>query len=718
MHSGQHYRSCNLCEAMCGIVIELDDNQIRSIKGDKEDPFSRGHICPKAIGLKDLYEDPERVRTPLEKQADGQWREISWTDALDKVANGIRSIQSRYGADSFGLYAGNPNVHNTGTMLMSGPVFRALGTRSKFSATSVDQLPHHLVAWKLFGHQLRIPVPDIDHCDHLLMFGANPVASNGSIMTVPDVKKRLKAVAKRGQLVVIDPRRTETAALASQHHFVRPGSDVLVLLAMLHELYAQDGVQPGRASAWLDTDPDSLRQQFSPYTPERVAPLCGIAAADIRTLVRDFLAADAPVLYGRMGVSVQGFGALCQYLIMLFNILSGRLDETGGMMFSTPAADVTAQAGRGNMGRWHSRVRGLPEFGGELPVSVLAEEILTPGDGQIRGMLLVAGNPVLSTPNGEQLDKAFADLEFMAAIDFYINESNRHANIILPPVSPLEREHYDVIFHLLAVRNTARYAPALFEKPANAKHDWEILLGLWDRLQPPKSVTEKAKRYALKQSGPRGLLALMLRIGPYGGGMNPLKGLTLGQLKKAPHGIDFGPLKPVLPQALKHRDKKIHLEASFFLADLERVETHFFAQTHKTPEFTLIGRRHVRSNNSWLHNSHRLVKGKPRCTALLHPDDAKRLQLDFASGNAPARLRVSSRVGSVELDAEITDDIMPGVISIPHGWGHDKDGTSWSTARAHAGVSVNRLTDEQNVDALSGNAVLNGVPVTVEKLAS
>ena len=706
----QHYRTCNLCEAMCGIQITVEDDKITSIKGDAEDSFSRGHICPKAIALKDLYEDPDRIRTPMER-VNGQWRELTWKEAFDKVASRIQALQAEHGNDSLGVYLGNPNVHNTGSLLMSGGVLRALKTKNKFSATSVDQLPHHIVSWKLFGHQLRIPVPDIDHTDHFLMFGANPLASNGSIMSVADVKQRLKDVRKRGKLVVVDPRRTATAEQADAHHFIRPGSDVLVLLAMLNVLFAEGLVSTGNLAKHLDFGPMSLAQKFNDFSPERVAPLTGMSAELIRSLVRDFCAAKAPVLYGRLGVSVQEFGTLSQYLIMLFNILTGRLDSVGGLMFTKPAVDVLAQSGRGNMGRFHSRVRGLPEFNGELPVATLAEEISTTGEGQIKGMLLMAGNPVLSTPNGEQLDRAFKDLDLLVAIDFYINESSRHADFILPPVSPLEREHYDVIFNVLAVRNNARYAKALFPRKADARHDWEILLSLRDRLQPATSAKDKLGRLLLRRAGPSGLLALLLRQGPYGGGLNLLKGLSLSKLKKSPHGIDLGALKPALPAALYHKDKKIHLESDFFLKDLARVEAKFFNIDKAPDKFLLIGRRDVRSNNSWLHNSQRLVKGKSRCTALINPLDAQALAI--AEGDM---VRVSSRVGSVELAAQISDEMMAGVISIPHGWGHNLSGTQWQTAEAHAGVSVNALTDEMQIDALSGNAVLNGVPVSLEPI--
>lgn len=702
-----HYRTCSLCEAMCGIEIMTDNNKIISIKGDKNDPFSRGHICPKATALQDLHEDPDRLKTPIERTSTG-WKEISWDEALTKTANKLNAIQKTYGRDAVGTYLGNPNVHNMGSMLFGKDLLHKLRTKNKFSATSVDQLPHHLVCHLLFGHQLMIPVPDIDHTAHFLIIGANPIASNGSIMSVPDIKNRLKEIKKRsGKVIVIDPRRSETAEVANQHHFIQPGTDALLLLAMLNTLFDEKLCAPGNLKSHVD-NLYGLQPLITPYTAERVAPLTGISAENIRQLVRDFCAAETAVCYGRMGCSVQKFGTLTQYLIMVFNILTGRLDAPGGMMFTHPAADILPKSGKGHIGRIKSRVRGLPGFGGELPVSVMAEEILTEGEGQIKAMVLAAGNPVLSTPNGIQLDQAFSQLEFMVAIDFYRNESNRHADIILPPVGPLEREHYDIVFHTLAVRNTAKYSEALFTPPSGSMSDWQIFLELTYRLNDNPTLKDTIQHKTKMALGPKAMLDLLLRTGPYGGGLNLLKGLTLSSLKKSPHGIDLGPLRPRLPNSLYTRDKKINMSLSVFIPDIERLEEHYFGQEKQNNNLLLIGRRHVRSNNTWLHNSHRLVKGKSRCTMMIHPNNAESLGLK--NGQIAS---VSSRTGSVNIVTEITDEIMPGVISIPHGWGHDKEGTGWKVAEKNAGVSVNDLTDELFLDDLSGNAALNGVPVTV-----
>lgn len=716
-----HYRTCNLCEAMCGLVIETktthQNTEIISIKGDKDDLFSEGHICPKATALQDLHEDPERLTKPLKKSKLG-WETISWEQAFDEVATKIKSIQKEHGKDAFGTYLGNPTVHNTGALLYVKPLLQAIKSRNQFSATSVDQLPHHLVGTQLFGHQFTVPVPDLNRAQHMLIIGGNPVASNGSIMTAANTKDKIKAISKRGgKVVVIDPRRTETADIASQHHFIKPGTDALLLLAMLNTLFSKELIDLQHLSS-LTQGVEALQQAASAYPASRVAALTGIAAKDIETLVIEFCQADSAICYGRMGTSVQAFGGLCQYLILAFNILTGNLDKPGSMMFSSPAIDMLNLAGRGHIDRYRSRVRKLPEANGEFPVATLADEITTPGQGQIKGMLISSGNPVLTTPNGEQLDEALKQLELLVSVDIYITETNRHADYILPPVSQLEREHYDIIFHQFAIHNTAKYSAPMFDKPKDGKHDWEIFHAITERLNNTKKLSTRIQTKAAGLVGPTAQLDLLLRTGRYGGKLKLQNGLSIQKLKQNPHGIDLGPLKSRLPGVLKTPDQQINLNNEFYLNDLIRLEKHFFSDSHKdakndlkNAEFLLIGRRHVRSNNSWMHNSHRLVKGKTRCTALMHPNDAQRLSIQTNE-----TITVSSRVGSVEIPVEVCDSIMEGVISIPHGWGHNKSGARRSTAEKHAGVSCNTLTDDHQLDELCGTAVLNGVPVTVATL--
>ena len=709
----RHFHTCTLCEAMCGIVVETDGDRVTSVRGDEQDRFSRGHVCPKAVALKDLHDDPDRLRRPV-KRVGNEWCEIGWDEAFALAARGIQVVQEKHGRDAVAAYLGNPTVHSLGGMLFAPRFVRSLRTKNRYSATSVDQLPHHLAALWMFGHALSIPIPDLERTGHLLILGANPAVSNGSLMTAPDAARRLKEIrARGGRVIVVDPRRTETAALADEHHFIRPGADAFLLLAMLQVIFSEKLDRTGRVSEFTDGLED-VRAIAARYPPERVTETTGIGAEAIRRLAREFAAAPAAVAYGRVGVSTQEFGSLACWLITVLNVVTGRVDEPGGAMFTLPAVDIVGagamDTGRRRFGRWKSRVRGLPEFASELPVAALAEEIDTPGTGQVRALVTHAGNPVLSTPNGVRLERAIAGLEFYVAIDFYINETTRHAHVILPPTAALERDHYDLVFHALAIRNTAKFSPAVFAKPAGARHDWEILLELTRRLAGGgflQRVRSSAMAAIARWVGPRGLVSRGLRSGPYGG-----KGLSLKKLLREPHGVDLGPLVSCLPGRLHTEDKRIHLTPKEFLGDLPRLEASLArASQRRNGELALIGRRELRSNNSWMHNSERLVRGKRQCTMLMHSLDASTHGL--ADGD---RVRVTSRTGSVEVELETTDAMMPGVVSLPHGWGHARAGTRLSVANAHAGASINDLTDDARIDALAGTASFSGVGVNVQLL--
>ena len=708
---------------MCGIEVATQGNRILSIKGDKDNPFSAGHICPKASALKDLYDDPDRLKRPVKKVGD-EWQEIPWSEAFDYVAEKLHHTQTTHGKDAVGVYLGNPNAHNMGAILFGPYFYRALESHNRYSATSVDQLPHHIVSRRLFGHMSQIPIPDIDHTQHFVIIGGNPLASNGSIMTVPNVKKRLKDVQKRGgKVVVIDPKRTDTADLSCEHHFIRPGSDVLLLLAMLHVVFDK---QLHNAEALLPYAEELLEVEgyVKDFSPENVSEQTGIEASQIIQLVTDFCEAESAVCYGRMGASVQAFGTLTQYLIMLFNMLTGNLDRQGGMMFTQPAADILPVSSRGSMSGYSSRVRGLPAFAGEYPVACLAEEILTPGEGQIKAMVIGAGNPVVTTPNTEQLERAFSQLDFIVSVDFYISETSRHADIILPPVTPLERDHYDVVFHNFAVRNYATYSEAVVDIDDDQLTDWQIYLSLAERLDKLNGKST-AHYQTLWQKQPKGVIDDLLKSGQYGahasanisasenanGIGNEGYNLSLDKLKAHPHGIDLGPLQPALPDAIFHENKKIDVDFDYFMSDIARVKAHFFDQKRNENQMVLIGRRHIKTNNSWLHNSPRMVKGNNRCTLQLHPIDAAKYDV-----NEGDRVKVTSRVGELFVEAEITDSIMPGVVSIPHGCGHNKKGIKLGVASQYHCVNTNILTDEMQVDTLSGNGVLNGVPVTLERM--
>ncbi|HEX4917248.1 MAG TPA: molybdopterin oxidoreductase family protein [Limnobacter sp.] len=703
----EHRRACHLCEAICGVVIEVEEGKVVSVKGDAQDPFSRGHICPKAVALQDIHDDPDRLRKPV-KKVNGQWVEIDWEEAIELACEGLYKVQKVHGPNAVGVYQGNPNVHNWGLMTHSSNFLGLLKTRNRFSATSVDQLPMQLLAYWMFGHQLLIPIPDIDRTDYFLMLGANPIASNGSLMTVPDVAKRIKALqARGGQLVVVDPRRTETAELANQHHFIKPAGDAAFVFALLHVIVHEDLARPDRLAEMADDLQEAL-QTMQPFTPELAERACSIPAATIRQIAREFAKAPKAVAYGRMGACTQKHGTLAQWGIYLLNLVTGNLDREGGALVTTPALDliVAPNSRPGSFGRWHSRVSQRPEVLGEFPSAIMAEEMLQAGEGQIKAMVCMAGNPVLSTPNGRQLDEALAGLDFMVAVDLYINETTRHADVILPTTSPLEHDHYDLIFNIFGVRNQAKYSAPTLPKPAGALDDWELM----DRLaagygakigKPPKPAMP-----------PQMLLDFGLQMGPYG--MASEHKLCLEKLKVHPEGIDLGPLRPSFPARLQTPNKRIQaapVEVLKAAAAYAREIQNHGAQPSAF-DFTLIGRRHIRSNNSWMHNSLRLVKGKDRCTLMIHPDDATRLSIQDGQ-----MVRVESRVGDIALPAEISPHIMPGVVSIPHGWGHVYGDTRLGVATQHGGVSCNHITDEQWLDEPSGNAAVNGVPVRLLPMA-
>ncbi|HEU4811733.1 MAG TPA: molybdopterin-dependent oxidoreductase [Nocardioides sp.] len=702
--SGTRLAVCNLCEAICGLELTLEEGRVTSIRGNDADPLSRGHICPKGVALADIHADPDRLRRPVRRDgsgADAEWVEIGWDEALDRVADGMATVINRHGPDALGIYLGNPNAHSLGSSTHGLPMVKSLRTRSRFSASSVDQIPHQFVAWQLYGHQLLLPIPDIDRTSYFLVIGANPMASNGSLMTVPDFPTRVRELKKRGgRMVVIDPRRTETAKVASEHHFVRPGSDALVLLAMLNVLFAEGLTTP---PSYVD-HAERVAELVAEFTPERAEPASGVPAQVIRTITREFAAADGAAAYGRLGVSTTGFGSICQWAIQCLNLLTGNFDREGGVLFPEPAVDAVGRGliGRGHFDLWKSRVRGIPEYGGELPAATMREEIETAGEGQIRAMLTIAGNPVLSTPDGQGLARAFEGLDFMAAVDIYLNETTRHADVILPPTTVLERDHYDVVFHGLAVRNTARFTPAVFRKDPDARHDWQIFAELarrvQDRLEPRPSLRKRLRQRARFALSPTVVLAGLLASG---------RRVSMRQLRAHPEGVDLGPLRPTMPARLQTKGKRIDLAPELVVGDLTRLRASFEAPGIPDGHLLLIGRRHQQDNNSWMHNTARLTRGRPRHQLLMHPDDLAARGLEPGS-----QVTVTSRVGSVVVEVAGAEDMMPGVVSLPHGYGHQVDGTRLAHASKVPGVSINDLTDPERLD-VSGNAALNGVPVTV-----
>lgn len=728
-------RICPLCEATCGLTLTIEGTRVTHARGDHDDVFSQGFICPKGASFGAVDSDPDRLRTPLVRR-DGELREASWEEAFDAVAAGIRPVVERYGPHSVAVVLGNPNVHTMAGGLYPPVLLAGLGTRSVFTASTVDQMPKHVSSGLLYGDANAIPVPDLDRTDHLLLIGANPLESNGSLCTAPDFPGKLKALkARGGTLVVIDPRRTRTAKLADRHIAVRPGTDALLLAAMTRTLFDEGLVEPTPYTQGVEELSAALRE----FTPEAVAGACDVEAGVIRTLARDLAAAPTAAVYGRIGSCTVPHGTLASWLVDVLNILTGNLDRPGGALFPQAATDKTprpAGPGRGfALGRWHSRVSRHPEAKGELPLSALAEEIDTATEeGEpVRAVLAVAANPVLSAPDGDRLDKALDSLDFMVSVDPYLNETSRHAHVILPPPPPSQSPHHDFAFNTLAVRNQVRYTrPAVPLEPGRMA-ETEILARLVlavtgmhgaDPAAVDQMVVDQTLGKAVKEphspvhgrdprelaaqltgdNGPERRLDMMLRLGPYGDGFGIRPdGLTLEKLLEHPHGIDLGPLAPRLPQPLKTRSGKVELLPEPIAADLPRLRA---ALAERPEGLVLVGRRHLRSNNSWMHNVPALTGGSNRCTLHIHPEDAERLGVRDGEP-----VRVKGAGGEVTAPAEVTDTVRRGVVSLPHGWGHDRPGTRLSHAANDPGVNVNQLLDGRLLDPLSGNAVLNGVPV-------
>ncbi|MBB2908994.1 anaerobic selenocysteine-containing dehydrogenase [Streptosporangium becharense] len=716
------HRTCPLCEAVCGLRLTLDDTgRVTSVKGDPDDPFSRGFICPKGASLGRLDEDPDRLRAPMVRTGD-EWREAGWDEAFRAVEAGLRDVIDTHGRRSLAVYLGNPNAHSMAGALYGAPLIRALGTRNVFSAGSADQMPKHVACGLMLGDPLAVAVPDLDRTDYLLMLGANPLESNGSLCTAPDFPGRLKALRGRGgRLVVVDPRRTRTAALADEHLFVRPGTDAYLLFGIVHVLFAEDLTTVGVEVEGLA----EVGRLAADFAPGAVAPVCGVPAETIERLARELAAAPTAAVYARIGTCTAEFGTLTQWLVDVVNVLTGNFDRPGGVMFAKTAVETGRRSRPYVTGRWRSRVRGLPETNGELPVATLADEIETPGDGQVMGLVMVAGNPVLSAPNGPRLARAFAGLEFMVCVDPYLNETTRHANVILPPPPVMRSPHYDLLLLSFAVRNYARFSPPVLPPEPGRPSESEILARLTmiasgqaadaDPAALDELIIDQMLRRATGTpgspvagrdpadlraaldggSGAERRLDAMLRLGPYG--------LSLKELLANPHGIDLGPLQPRLKEIIRTVSGRVELAPPQLVADVARLRER---QAAPPAEIVLIGRRHLRSNNSWLHNVEPLVGGTNRCTLQINPYDVDRLGL---GGHAVVR----SAAGELVVPLEPTETIMPGVVSLPHGWGHA--GTPQRVAAGHAGVNANTLTDDSVIDVPSGNAVFNGVPVTLHR---
>jgi len=722
-----HYRTCHLCETMCGIEVEHDGKNIIAIRGDQNDVLSKGNICPKATGLQDIHTDPDRLRKPLIRQRidpakksdkDG-WREVEWDEAINFAAEGVAATQRRHGTGAAGSYCGRSTAHNIGALLGVNLLRKGLETRHIYTGSTCDQVPHNFAWHHMLGHQFFATVPDIDRTDYFLMLGTNPKISNGAMMsTGANAYKKLNAIRERGgKAVLIDPRRNETAPYCDEHHFIKPNTDALLLIGLIKSIIDNGLTDLGRLEPYI-VGYEQVVRMIDDFELNQIARATGISVETIERLAREFADADKAVCYGRTGVSMVEFGGLCLWLIMVLNIITGNLDKPGGMMFPRNAID-SLPATSSSYDRYRSRIRQRPEFGGEFPMAILGDEILTPGDGQLKALVALAGNMVLSMADGNHTERALSQLEFMVSIDPYLNETTRFADVILPPAGPFEKQHYDLFYHTYDTINWAKYSPALFKPKGKVYTDYEIIGELMEGIRA-KRATSLVQRLTVRVTGwiSRKLLSvdriidLGLRFGPYGSGINPFNttGLNLKRLKKAPHGVFLGELTPCLPKRLFTSDKTIRLAPQPMLDDLPRLKAHLDklqSQAEETDTLQIISRLTNRTLG-WMHHSHRLVKGRNPVELIMHPEDARARSI-----TTNTLVRVSTERDAIEVPVRISDDIMPGVVCLPHLWGHNRPGTRQRVANATPGASYNDLTSVATIDELTGNAIFNGVRVHV-----
>lgn len=729
-------RGCPLCEAMCGLSVTLDaDDRVVSVRGDAEDVYSKGYLCPKGASLGAVDDDPDRLTRPLVRR-DGELREATWEEAFAEVDRLLSPLLAD-DRNSVAAYTGNPTGHNVAFTLLAGRLARSLGSIQAYSPATMDQLPQNVTAALLFGDPSSIPVPDLDTTDVLVIVGGNPLVSNGSIGAAPDYRGKLKALrARGGRVVVVDPARTATAAAADEHLQIRPGTDLFLFLGLLHVLFAEDLVRP-RAAEGRISGLRELREAVAAYPPAVVAAVCGIPPETITRLAQELATAHRAAVYGRLGTTLNRYGTLTCWALQAVNVLCGHVDRPGGLLFTRPVTGgpttrkATKPARPFTVGRYRTRVSGHPEVLGELPVAALAEEILTPGPGRVRGLVVYAGNLARSLPDSAQMQRALAEVEALICVDPYLNETTRYADVILPPPGSLTRDHFDLVLYQYAQRNYARFSTPARPVPDGMLSEWEILLrlcaiyegrgadadpdeiddeiaaGLRRSIARSLDAEESGIVAGVPGGGPRRLLDLRIRSGPYGDrfGRDP-GGLSLSRLLEFPHGVDLGPLEPRLDEVIRTPSGTIELAPPMILEALARVEV----PQPESGTLLLIGRRDLRSKNSWLHNVSPLAKGKDRSVLHVSPADAE--TYDLTDGGVAL---VTSAADEIRVPVRVTDEVGAGVVSLGHGWGHDDPHARLRVAARKPGVNSNTLTDGTVLDPLSGTVQMNAIPVRLAR---
>jgi len=720
------YGICPICGSACGLVVEIEDGRITKVTGDREDPHSRGFVCPKGRSLKHQHTDPDRVVEPIRRDGDS-WSPVGWDEAIGDIADRIVKVQKKYGRDSLAMYVGDGATHSYKALMATAAFVGATGTKNLYTANSMDTLPRMLASKLFYGNSGVLPIPDVERTGYLLVIGSNPVVSNGSVMTAPGFARYIRDIQKRGgKVVVVDPRRNETAEKSGEHYFIRPETDVFFLLALMNVIFEEKLDRPGALKSRI-RGYAALKRRARDFTPERASRLTGIPAGNIRRIAREFSGADTAVCYGRMGTCAQVFGTTASMLVDVLNVITGNFDRPGGAMFTTPAIDMSsvmkAIGMTGAHGKNHTRVSGLPDFNGEMPCAALAEEI--EASNGIRALVVVGGNPAVSIPNTARLVSAFGKLEIMVSLDPHVNATSCHADYILAPAIGLEHEIYPVMAYATAVHNVAKWAPRVIDPPPGVKYDSEILGELICRVAGGHTPFPRIVSGGLSSIGSaiegRELLKLLIALGPHGRlsriARREGEALTLEDLEKKPHGIWLGQLEPGIDRQLGRRGK-INLMPKVLRGEFDRINE--FGETIERQgdaagedTMILISRRQLRFFNTSLHNINNLATGPEQCVIEINPADAKGRKIKTGD-----TVKVETDNGTAEIEAEVSDRVMPGVVSIPFGWNGPQPAAQQEVLNRHPGTNVNTITDQSRIDPVSAMTAFNGTRVRVMKRQS
>jgi formate dehydrogenase len=721
MATEQHTTFCRICEAACGMVATVEDGRITKLRPDRDHPLSQGEACPKGVAMLEVHDDPDRVLHPMRRRADGEgFERVSWREAIADIGTRLRAVRDEHGGDAIGWYMGNPGAFSYSHPLWVKGFVDALGSKHYYTASSQDVSNRFAASALLYGSPALLPIPDLNRTKFLLVVGANPLVSHGSVLTAPRIRHQLDEIVERGgRVVVVDPRRSETAR-QYEHVPVQPDSDAQLLLSLLHVIF-DEHLEDTAAITEQSTGTQLLRNAAAEHPPEATESATGVPADTVRALARDIAAAESAAIYGRTGSCLGRHGTLVSFLLDALGLVTGNLDRPGGLVFGRPVIALDEVAHRGGLdsyGKVHSRIGGFPDVLGAMPASLMAEEITTPGDGQMHALFVSAGNPVMSVPDGDKLTRALVELDLLVSIDLYVNETNKHADYVLPAATFLEREDLPIAFLGFYTTPFIQWTEPVVAPRGEARDEWETIDDIAGELgivPLPIPQLRMLGRRLTRWLTPQRLVELLLRTSAQGDLFGLRRGkLNLDVLRKHPSGIvvDEQIATGVLRKRIYTRDKRVNLQPQQLREALDRLRDLGGADSGGEFPLRLIGLRELRSHNSWMHNSPMLMRGKRTHAARVHPDDAVAHGLSDGGG-----VRITSKHGSLEVAVKVTDEIVAGTVALPHGWGHHG---GWQVANAAGGANSNVLAGSavEDLEPLAGMAFLNGIRVKLEPIAA